>query len=356
MTLGGGTLDIAIAESIRKRVNILAHGGIQMCGGRDFDRSLVDNLVRPWLHENFELPDDLSANPTFKPLLRLATWATERAKIELNARDETTISLSEVEIRTNDLNGDEIYLEIPLQRKFYDDLIADRINDTIHAAKETLSKTGYTPNDLECIVWVGGPTHYKPLRDQVAFELGIKGDILAADPITAVAEGASIFAESIFEYSEYPSRIDNIKRDMMAYRDRLFKTYVGMDLLQNPFYILNATQRDSRERIIDLAEERSLLSDADKCMAARAELTNPRKRISAEMTWLSGVVPERVYEILLLLESSVGNHLSCDNTTSVSVDSLVAALIRAPYGKKSNIADEVLETLKLSKGNFTRSR
>ena len=196
--LGGGTLDISIAESIKKRVNIFAHGGIQMCGGRDFDRTLVDNLVCPWLHENFELPDDLSTNPTFKPLLSLATWATERAKIELSAKDEAIISLSEVEVGTNDLNGDEIYLDIPLQREFYNNLIADRVNDTIHAARDTLSKTGYTPNDIECIVWVGGPTHYKPLRDKVSFELGIKGDILAVDPMTAVAEGASIFAEPIF--------------------------------------------------------------------------------------------------------------------------------------------------------------
>ena len=195
--LGGGTLDIAIAESIRKKVNLLAHGGIQMCGGRDFDRLLVDNLVRPWLHENFKLPDDLSVDPTFKPLLRLATWATERAKIELSAREETMISLNEVEIRTNDLNGDEIYLEIPLHRHTFDALIADQVNDTITAARETLSETGYSPNDLKCIVWVGGPTHYKPLRDKVAFELGIKGDTLAVNPMTAVAEGASIFAESI---------------------------------------------------------------------------------------------------------------------------------------------------------------
>lgn len=36
--LGGGTLDVAIAESIGGRVNLLAHGGIAMCGGRDFDR------------------------------------------------------------------------------------------------------------------------------------------------------------------------------------------------------------------------------------------------------------------------------------------------------------------------------
>ena len=197
--LGGGTLDITVAESIRKRINLLAHGGIQMCGGRDFDRALVDNLVRPWLHDNFDLPNDLAKNPKFKRLLSLATWATERARIELSEKEEATISLDEVNIGTNDLNGEEIYLDIPLQRDFYNNLIADRVNDTIHAARETLSKTGYTANDVECIVWVGGPTHYKPLRDKVSFELGIKGDILAVNPMTAVAEGASIFAESIFQ-------------------------------------------------------------------------------------------------------------------------------------------------------------
>jgi len=97
--LGGGTLDIAIAESLNGRVNLLAHGGIAMCGGRDFDRVLVDNVVRPWLIENFDLPEDFSVNPTFKSLTRLAIWATERAKIELSAREEAIISLSETEAR-----------------------------------------------------------------------------------------------------------------------------------------------------------------------------------------------------------------------------------------------------------------
>ena len=126
-----------------------------------------------------------------------------------------------------------------------------------------------------------------------------------------------------------------------------------MDLLQNPFYILNATQRDNRHKIMELAEERSLLSDTDACMAARASLTNPRKRLSAEVAWLPGVVPERVYDILLLLESSVGNRLGCDETTSIMpVDSLASALARLPYNKKSNVADKVLEILKLPKEDF----
>ena len=69
--LGGGTLDIALAESLGGRINLLAHGGIAMCGGRDFDRLLVDNVIKPWLFENFDLPENLSSRPNYKSLLRL---------------------------------------------------------------------------------------------------------------------------------------------------------------------------------------------------------------------------------------------------------------------------------------------
>ena len=203
--LGGGTLDIAIAESIGGRVNLLAHGGIAMCGGRDFDRVLVDNVVRPWLLEKFDLPEDFSVNPSYKSLIRLATWATERAKIELSAREEVVISLSETETRVRDLSGDEIYLDIQLKRETYDNLIAERVAESVNSAREALNKAGLSPHDLERIVFVGGPTNYKPLRDKVAYELGIPGNT-DVNPMTAVAEGASLFAESIDWGSQNRSR------------------------------------------------------------------------------------------------------------------------------------------------------
>ena len=344
--LGDGTLDIAIAESIKKRVNILAHGGIQMCGGRDFDRTLVDNIVRPWLHENFGLPDDLAANPTFKPLLRLATWATERAKIELSVKDETIISLSEEELRTSDLNGDEIYLDIPLDRNTFDKLIEEQISETIDAAWETLSKTGYAPNEVESIVWVGEPTHYEPLRDKVSFELGIKGSTLSVNPITAYAEGASIFAESIFWSTDRYTEKERIENDRLQRREHILNTNLGKDLLHNPFYFLKATQRDNKKRIIELAEEQSLFSDSDKCRNFQDTLIFPRKRISAEIAWLPGVSSDRVYDILLLLETSAGNCIgSYKATPFASNDSLASVLSRMPYAESDTLADEVLELL-----------
>lgn len=203
--LGGGTLDIALAESLGGRINLLAHGGIAMCGGRDFDRLLLDNAVKPWLFENFDLPEDLSANSTYKSLLRLAAWAAERAKIELSARDEAIISLSETEARVRDQAGQEMYLDIPVVRSTLEGLIEEKVGESVEAARETLSEAGLGPHDVERIVFIGGPSNYKPLRDKVSFELGIPASA-EVNPMTAVAEGAALFAESIEWRSENRSR------------------------------------------------------------------------------------------------------------------------------------------------------
>ena len=202
--LGGGTFDAAIAESTGGRVALLAHGGIEFCGGRDFDRLLRDNLVLPYLHERYNLPDDLSIDPAFRKMLRAVEISCELAKIELSSEIECTIRLVEFSNGEPllDLNGGEIFEEIPLYRDTFDKLIDEKINDTINRVRETMEECGVNAQDLDCIVWVGGPTHYKPLRDKVIAELGIEGDLDAVNPMTTVAEGASIFAESIDWSSE----------------------------------------------------------------------------------------------------------------------------------------------------------
>jgi molecular chaperone DnaK len=194
--LGGGTLDIAIAESINGRVSLLAHGGVAMCGGRDFDRALMDNIVKPWLVKKFDLPDNFSLDSRYSALRHMAEWATERAKIELSARDEAIISLDDSELRIRDSSEADIYLDIPVTRAEYDDLIADKLEEAIQAARDTLDKAGLTAHDVGRVVFVGGPTQYKPLRDKVAFELGIAAST-DVNPMTAVSEGAAVFAESI---------------------------------------------------------------------------------------------------------------------------------------------------------------
>jgi len=80
-------------------------------------------IAKRWLREKFDLPDDFSANPKYKSLLRMCLWAGEKAKIELSSKEESVISLNESDIGAKDESGSEIYVDIPFARKQLDDLI-----------------------------------------------------------------------------------------------------------------------------------------------------------------------------------------------------------------------------------------
>lgn len=58
--------------------------------------------------------------------------------------------------------------------------------------------------------------------------------------------------------------------------------------LDSPFAILGVTTRDDRSRILEAAEERALIADPELCQQARAILTNPRRRLEAELGWFPG--------------------------------------------------------------------
>lgn len=203
--LGGGTFDVSIAENINGKISLRSHGGIEMCGGRDVDRALFNNIVVPWLLSNFELPENFQFIEKYKSLCRISQWATERAKIELSSVKSTSIVLSETEVRIADESGEEIYLDVPLSRDDVDFAMSDIIRDTIRATKDIIDRSGISLTDIESIVFVGGPTQYKPLRDAVSSELGIKSNI-DINPMTAVSEGAAIYAESLEWTNERHSR------------------------------------------------------------------------------------------------------------------------------------------------------
>lgn len=117
-----------------------------------------------------------------------------------------------------------------------------------------------------------------------------------------------------------------------------------MDLLQNPFYMLQASPHDNSRRIMELADERSLLLDSSQCTAACSELTIPRKRLSAEVAWLPGIGPKRVGEVLSLLESSPTDLLAVDNLSSIARANLLAAgLARLPDHNTKDVTKWILE-------------
>lgn len=114
-----------------------------------------------------------------------------------------------------------------------------------------------------------------------------------------------------------------------------------MNLSQNPFYILQASPRDTRQRIMELAEERSLLTDPETCSQARLALTTPRKRLAAEVAWLPGIGPTRAGNMLALVASSPEKLFTTENLPPVARANLLAAGIARVFdGSDENITPE----------------
>ena len=119
-----------------------------------------------------------------------------------------------------------------------------------------------------------------------------------------------------------------------------------MDLIDNPFYLLKATLRDDRNRINELAEEQSLLNETDEYAEARATLTHPRKRLSAEVSWLPGIGPKKTKEFLDLLGGALDTLLQIDNVTPIIRSNIIASAI---LRKKDLIAEgEITAVLQLA--------
>lgn len=101
-------------------------------------------------------------------------------------------------------------------------------------------------------------------------------------------------------------------------------------LNQSPFYLLGATTRDDRRRIVELAEEKSLTLDGDVCTKARSDLTTPRNRLAVEMAWLPGLSPNSAR----VLVDNLHNHID-----------LVKMATTAPALAKANLLAAAIELL-----------
>lgn len=197
--LGGGTFDVAVAEWSRHGVSLHAHGGVKMLGGRDTDRAISERIIAPWLEDQFDMPNDwrggFKEGGAWAQARRLCDYAAEAAKIRLSIVDETSIDMNESAFNTK-IGGHPLHLHVPIKRGQLDELMGAMIEKSVAAVREVLAEGGFEPEAMDELVFIGGPTHYEPLRRKVSEALGIPA-ATGTNPMTAVALGAAVFAESV---------------------------------------------------------------------------------------------------------------------------------------------------------------
>ena len=326
--LGGGTFDISIAENIEGNVSLRYQGGKPVCGGKDWDWLIFDKIINPWLHDKFDLPDDYLSDERFMCLYSIGIYAAEKAKIALSTQEKTLIYMDVKEIGCNDLSGDGIFLDVPISRFDLDKLIESMVDETIAFAKSMMADISLSAEDIEKIVFIGGPTKYKPLREKVSDALNILADT-SVDPMTAVAVGASIFAEAIDWTSD-------------AYKRKPTSAAIEIgDMIK-----LNYESRTPKE-------EACLTFITDVPGSYTAEVR------SADTGWTSGNIPlksKRTEMVLPLNQNGINmfNVIFHDSDGSYSRPGEHVVEITRTYGNMSSVAAShsvMLEVLDKANGN-----
>jgi molecular chaperone DnaK len=179
---GGGTHDVSVLELGDGVFEVKSTDGDTRLGGDDFDQTIMDWLADEFMAENAGL--DLRKDPM--ALQRLKEGA-EKAKIELSSGQSTEINLPYI----MPVDGIPKHLVRNLTRAKFEQLTDDLIKRTIAPCRSALKNAGYTINDIDEIILVGGSTRIPAIQAAVEAFFG-KAASKGVNPDEVVAIGAAI--------------------------------------------------------------------------------------------------------------------------------------------------------------------
>lgn len=179
--LGGGTFDVSVIEISEGMIVVLATAGNNRLGGDDYDKRVVDYLVRTFQQQEGV---NLSKDPM---AMRRVVEEAEKAKIALSSATTTNINLPYI---STDKNG-PVHMDINLTRAKFEELTRDLTDSTAGPVQTALSDAGISARELSKVLLVGGSTRIPSVQDKVRSLLGQEPS-KNLNPDECVALGAAI--------------------------------------------------------------------------------------------------------------------------------------------------------------------
>ncbi|MEV3988218.1 molecular chaperone DnaK [Streptomyces sp. NPDC049837] len=181
--LGGGTFDVSLLEIGEGVVEVKATNGDTHLGGDDWDQRVVDHLAQRFKSAyGIDLSKDKMATQRLRE-------AAEKAKIELSATTETTISLPYLSASADG----PLHLDEKLTRAQFQQMTADLLERCKKPFHNAVKDAGIKVSDINHVILVGGSTRM-PAVTELVRELTGKDPHKGVNPDEVVAIGASLQA------------------------------------------------------------------------------------------------------------------------------------------------------------------
>ena len=179
--LGGGTFDVSVLQLGDGVFQVLSTNGDTHLGGDDFDKRIMD-----WLIKNFKDENGVDLSKDKMAMQRLKD-AAEKAKKDLSGVSSTHISLPFISAG----ESGPLHLEADLTRAKFDELTSDLVDKTKIPFDNALKDAGLTVNDIDKVILNGGSTRIPAVQAAVKEWAGKEPDH-SINPDEAVALGAAI--------------------------------------------------------------------------------------------------------------------------------------------------------------------
>lgn len=149
----------------------------------------------PYLQENYSIAGYL-ADPIKKEILRdaMKTYA-EKVKNQLSFKDSEDV-ISDLGELGEDEDGEEFELDLSITQEEVYKVMRPLFQKAVDICKDLLKRNNLTKDQLGKLILVGGPTH-SPLVRQMLKEQVTPNVDTSINPMTAVAEGAALYASTI---------------------------------------------------------------------------------------------------------------------------------------------------------------
>lgn len=117
------------------------------------------------------------------------------------------------------------------------------------------------------------------------------------------------------------------------------------ELERTPFAILGVSVRDTRARIVEAAEDRSLHSDQSVCNQSKTDLINPRNRLGVEIAWLPGLSPSRASQLCTLTRDAPESIIGQSGIPTLAHANLLASALELIDFHNAEDAANAIDTL-----------
>lgn len=192
---GGGTFDSALLKVEDGIMKVADTEGDNYLGGKNLDMAIVDEIIMPYIEENYAI-DSILEDDVKKQILRNAMkFYAEETKIKLSFNDSHNVLSDLGDIPGEDDNGEEFELDITVTQSDMERALAPIFQKAIDICKTLLERNNLKGSSLDSLILVGGPTFSPVLRKML--EQQIRKADTSVDPMTVVSKGAALYASTV---------------------------------------------------------------------------------------------------------------------------------------------------------------